>query len=87
MIKNRFGCYGFGFWFDEKEIEDDFILGRYFVLLLILVKVYYGSIIKDDNILLVIFVEEFNFGWLGGYVMYVFIDKYCLRFDEMFNVF
>ena len=73
----------FGFWLDEKETEDDSIPGRHFALLSTPVKVYYGSIIKDDNTPLVIPVEELNSGWQGGHVMYAFTDKYCLRLDEM----
>lgn len=47
------------------------------------VKVYYGSIIKDDNTPLVIPVEELNSGWQSGHVMYASTDEYCLQLDKM----
>lgn len=81
--RNRPGCHVFGFWLDEQEIEDDSIPGRHFALLSSPVKVYYGSVIKDDKTPLVIPVEVLSSGWQNGHVTYAFTEEYCLKLTEM----
>ena len=85
--RTRPGCHVFGFWLDEKEVVDDSVCGRQFSLLSQSVKVYFGSIIKDNAIPLVIPVEELNSGWDNGNVSYAFTAEYCAKLDKLSDAF
>ena len=85
--RTRPGCHVFGFWLDEKEVVDDAVAGRQFSLLWQSVKVYFGSIIKENAIPLVIPVEELNSGWDNGNVSYAFTVEYCTKLDTLSDAF
>lgn len=63
LNRDRFGCYVFGFWLNEQVVSKEFFFGRYFLLLFNFVKIYFGSIIKDNKILVVVLVEELSLDW------------------------
>ena len=72
--RNRSGCHVFGFWLNEQEEQsnDESQSGKHFSLLSNPVKVYYGCIIKDNKIPVVLPVEKLSSGWQNGHVMYTF---------------
>ena len=50
-------------------------------------KVYFGSIIKDNKIPLVVPVEELSSGWQNGNVLFTFTNEYCDKLDELSDAF
>lgn len=76
------GCHAFGFWLDEQATEESTI-GKHFALLPNPVKVYFGSIIKDNKIPLVVPVEELSSGWQNGHVLFTFTNEHCDKLDEL----
>lgn len=55
--RDRPGCHVFGFWLNEQAASKESILGKHFSLLPNPVKIYFGSIIKDNKISVVVLVE------------------------------
>ena len=47
------------------------------------VKIYFGSIIKDNKISVVVPVEELSSGWQSGNVLFTFTNEYCTTLDEL----
>ena len=45
--------------------------------------VYFGSIIKDNKIPVVVPVEELSSGWQNRHVLYTFTNEYCNHLDEL----
>ncbi|KAJ7387572.1 hypothetical protein OS493_000906 [Desmophyllum pertusum] len=84
--RDRPGCQIFGFWLNEHT-SDESTSGKHFTLLPDSVKVYFGSIIKDNKIPVVVPVEELNSDWQNGHVVYTFTNEYCNKLDELSNDF
>ena len=57
--RNRPGCQVFGLWLNEHTSEES-TSAKHYTLLPDSVKVYFGSIIKDNKIPVVVSVEELN---------------------------
>lgn len=72
--RDRPGCHVFGFWLNEQAASKDSIPGKHFSLLPNPVKVYFGSIIKDNKIPVVVLVEELSSGWQSGNVLFTFTN-------------
>ena len=84
--RNRLGCQIFGFWLNEHT-SDESNSAKQFTLLPDSVKVYFGSVIKDNNIPVVVPVEELNSDWQNGHVVYTFANEYCNKLDELSDAF
>nr|KAJ7387581.1 hypothetical protein OS493_000915 [Desmophyllum pertusum] len=84
--RDRPGCQIFGFWLNEHT-SDESTSGKHFTLLPDSVKVYFGSIIQDNKITVVVPVEELNSDWQNGHVVYTFTNEYCNKLDELSNAF
>ncbi|KAJ7387570.1 hypothetical protein OS493_000904 [Desmophyllum pertusum] len=84
--RDRPGCQIFGFWLNEHT-SDESTSGKHFTLLPDSVKVYFGSIIQDNKIPVVVPVEELNSDWQNGHVVYTFTNEYCNKLDELSNAF
>ena len=84
--RNRPGCQIFGFWLNEHT-SDESNSAKQFTLLPDSVKVYFGSVIKDSNIPVVVPVEELNSDWQNGHVVYTFANEYCNKLDELSDAF
>ena len=72
----------FGFWLDEhhdQQNEDG--SARHFRLSSEPVKVYYGSIIKQDELPLLIPNDKLHSGWREGAILYSFDSEYCAHID------
>ena len=50
-------------------------------------KVYFGSIIKDNKIPEIVPVEELNSNWQNGHVVNTFTNEYCNKLDDLSNAF
>lgn len=70
--RDRAGCHVF--WLNEQAASKDSIPGKHFSLLPNPVKVYFGSIIKDNKIPVVVLVEELSSGWQSGNVLFTFTN-------------
>lgn len=84
--RDRPGCQVFGFWLNE-HISEESTSAKHYTLLPDSVKVYFGSIIKDNKIPVVVPVEELNSDWQNGHVVYTFTNEYCSKLDELSDAF
>ena len=72
---------------DQTDVTDQPVSGRYFSLLSQPVKVYYGTIIKDNQIPVVTPAEELSSGWQNGHILYAFTDEHCGKLDMLSDAF
>ncbi len=50
-------------------------------------KVYFGSIVKENQIPVVIPVEKLSSNWQNGNILYAFTNEYCCKLDMMSDEF
>lgn len=81
--RDRPRCHVFGYWLNEQAASKESILGKHFSLLPNPVKIYFGSIIKDNKISVVVPVEELSSGWQSGNVLFTFTNEYCTKLNEL----